>query len=75
MAVALVVHPGAAASSARVPESRPIPRATVNPGGLISGEYYTAAPDERWYAQARFSAPDTNWTYDPPFRKAIRLAR
>ncbi|CUS34193.1 hypothetical protein COMA2_160027 [Candidatus Nitrospira nitrificans] len=41
LTVAPVVQPGAATSSARVPESRPIPRATVNPGGLILGEHYS----------------------------------
>ena len=35
-----VVQPRAAASSARVPESRSRPGATINPGGLITREHY-----------------------------------
>lgn len=33
----------AATQCSRLPESRPIPRSTINPGDLISGEHYSDA--------------------------------
>jgi hypothetical protein len=42
-----VVQLRATASSARIPQPHPVSCATINPGGLISGEHYTPPPRDQ----------------------------